>query len=378
MGRGRIERVKIRVLEILATLKRAGAERMAVSLASRLDASRFESGVVSLFDPFEGGLEPELGAAGVPVWHLGKRPGLDVRMIGRLRRVMREFRPTVVQTHSYVLRYSLPAAAGLARAVMVHTVHNVAARETDFVGRTLHRAVFGGRVAAVAVGEEVRRSYREWYGQEPAATIRNGIETSAFHLPEARRQWRAANGFRESDFLAVSVGRLDPQKNPVMLVEAFGRALGGVAGGRLLLVGQGSLRGEVAARARELGLAERVNLLGVRPDVAQVLAASDLFVMASDWEGTPLAVMEAMAAGLPVVATAVGGVPELVKDGETGLLCPAGDLGTLAEEMGRLARDGLLRRAMGCAGLARSAEFSVDRMVAEYAALFERLTGGRR
>jgi glycosyltransferase involved in cell wall biosynthesis len=372
VGRGRIERVKIRVLEILATLKRAGAERMAVSLAGGLDGARFETGVVSLFDAFEGGFEPELAAAGVPVWHLGKRPGLDARMFGRLRRVMREFRPEVVHTHSYVLRYSLPAAWGLGRPVMVHTVHNLAAKETDFPGRVLHRAVFGRRVAAVAVGEEVRRSYREWYGAEPAAAIRNGIDTAAFHLPRARRQWREANGFGQSDDLVVSVGRLDPQKNPVMLVEAFARGCGG--GAQLLLLGQGSLRGAV----EELGVAARVHLLGVRPDVAQVLAASDWFAMASDWEGTPMAVMEAMAAGLPVVATAVGGVRELVADGESGVLCEAGDVAGMAAAMRRMEEDKVGRRAMAEAALRRSAEFSVERMVGEYAALFERLTGARR
>lgn len=378
VGRGRGERVRIRVLEILATLKRAGAERMAVSLACHMDTARFETGVVSLFDAFDGGLEPELRAAGVPLWHLGKRPGLDVRMFGRLRRVIREFRPTVLHTHSYVLRYSLPASLATPRAVMVHTVHNLAARETDFSGQLLHRAVFGRSVAAVAVGEQVRQSYREWYSAEPEATIRNGIETAAFHLPAARQQWRAAHGFRHDDLLVVSVGRLDPQKNPLLLIEAFAQVFRDDARGQLLLLGDGSLRTAAMRQAVELGVEERVHFLGVRADVAQVLAAGDIFALASDWEGTPLAVMEAMAGGLPVVATAVGGVPELVVAGESGVLTPAGDARALADALSRLAGDTALRRAMSEAALARAEQFSVDKMVSEYAALFERLAGGKQ
>ncbi len=370
--------MKIRVLEILATLKRAGAERMAVSLACRLDPNRFETGVVSLYDAFAGGFEPDLDAAGVPVWHLGKRPGLDIRMIPRLRRVMREFQPDVIHTHSYVLRYSLPAGLAMGKPAMVHTVHNLAAKETDFTGRLLHRLAFGRTVSAVAVGEEVRRSYREWYGAEPEAAIRNGIDTAAYFRPGTRQRWRAGHGFQDDDFLAVSVGRLDPQKNPLGLIDAFELAFRNDRRGHLLLAGDGSLREAAERRAAERGVGARVHFLGVQAEIADVLAASDLFVLSSDWEGTPLAVMEAMAAGLPVVATAVGGVPELVSEGETGLLAPAGDMQAFAGALSRLAAEPGMCAAMAGAARIRSQKFSVETMVAEYASLFERLAGGRR
>lgn len=370
--------MKIRVLEILATLKRAGAERMAVSLACRLDPNRFETGVASLYNAFAGGFEPELETAGVPVWHLGKRPGLDMRMIPRLHRVIREFRPDVIHTHSYVLRYSLPAGLAIRNPAMVHTVHNLAAKETDFTGRLLHRIAFGRRVSAVAVGEEVRRSYREWYGAEPEATIRNGIDTAAYFRPGTRQRWRAGHGFQDDDFLVVSVGRLDPQKNPLGLIDAFELAFRDDPRGHLLLAGGGSLREAAEQRAAERGVGARVHFLGVQPEIAGVLAASDLFALFSDWEGTPLAVMEAMAAGLPVVATAVGGVLELVSDGKTGLLAPAGDTRAMAGALSRLAADPGMRTAMAAAARIRSEEFSVETMVAEYASLFERLAGGRQ
>lgn len=370
--------MKIRVLEILATLKRAGAERMAVSLACRLDPERFETGLVSLFDPFDGGLEGELQAAGIPIWHLGKSKGLDVRMIPRLRRVIREFEPHIVHTHSYVLRYSLPASLGMRVTAMVHTVHNLALKETDPAGRLLHRLVFGRRVAAVAVGERVRQSYLEHYGGEPAATIRNGVDTAAFRQPEARQKWRGGHGFKDSDLLVASVGRLDPQKNPLGMIDAFAVAFGADERGHLLLAGDGGLREACRHRAGELGIAGRVHLMGVQTETADILAAADIFALASDWEGTPLAVMEAMAAGLPVAATAVGGVPELVADGETGLLSAPGDIRALSSSLARLASEPDLRQAMGSAAAARAQAFGVESMVSQYAALFESLTGERQ
>ena len=348
--------MKISVLEVLPTLKRAGAERMVVSLVSGLDRDRFEPAVVSLYDAFPAGFEAELEERGIPVWHLGKRPGLDLRMYPRLMKVFRDFKPAVVHTHSYVLRYTWPVT----KAAKVHTVHNLASKEVDFTGRLIHRAAFRTGVAAVAVGGEVARSFREFYGFEPAATILNGIETPRC---SARQQWRAANGFGEDDVLIVSVARLDPQKNPLGLIEAFARA--GCPRCHLLMVGDGSLRCS----------APRVHFLGVRTDVAEILSSADIFALASHWEGTPLSVMEAMAAGLPVVATRVGGVPELVEHGTTGLLVAPGDMQSFAAALAAVARDPQRRRELGEAARNAAARFSVTAMVASYSRLFERLAG---
>ena len=241
--------VKIRVLEILPTLKRAGAENMAVSLACRLDTARFEPAVVSLFDAFPGGLEPILEERGILTWHLGKRRGFDPRMWPRLARVLREFRPDVVHTHSYLLRYALPVRRG----AIIHTVHNLAARESDGLGRFINRVAFRRGVLPVAVSKQVARSFREVYGFEPVATIPNGIDLRACDRPEARQIWRRSNGFAEDDVLIVSVARLEPQKDPEALIQAFSRGLSDDPRAHLLLAGDGSLRdaaGECAATLR--------------------------------------------------------------------------------------------------------------------------------
>jgi glycosyltransferase involved in cell wall biosynthesis len=352
MGAGMAAEVKVRVLEVLATLKRAGAERTAVTIATGLERSRFECEVVSLYDAFEDGFEDELARAGLKVHHLGKRPGFDSRMYPRLARVMREFRPDVVHTHSYVLRYVWPVAS----AKVVHTVHNLADREVDRAGRALHRWSMRRGARFVAISNEVARSFREVYGRQPAAVIFNGVD-----LPPGRREWRREQGFADDDVLIASVARLEPQKNPLALLDA----LPADPRCHLLLAGDGSLRDEVERRA-----GDRVHLLGVRGDVADVLAGSDIFALASDYEGLPVAVIEAMAAGLPVVATGVGGVPELVADGVTGLLVRPRDRQALRVALTALVRDPERRRKMGERGRERSRLFGASKMVDEYARLF--------
>jgi len=364
-------RMKIRVLEIIPTLKRAGAENMVVSLACRLDGRRFETLVASLYDAFPNGLEPALERGGVAVRHLGKRRGFDPRMYPRLAALRKEFRPHVVHTHSYVLRYALPIFARRGTA-MVHTVHNLAEREADWPGRMIHRYAFRRRVTPVAIAGEVARTVREVYGVEPEL-IPNGIETGAFQRPEARLPWRAANGFGEDEILVLSAARLDPQKNPLGLIEAFAAAAAGDVRCRLLMAGEGSLMEEARRRAAQLGVGGQVSLLGVRTDIPELLNACDAFALASDWEGHPLSLMEAMATGLPVVATAVGGVPEIVEDGVTGLLVPPGDIQALAQALECLIRNPQRRRELGEAARAASTRFDASVMASSYAALFERV-----
>jgi glycosyltransferase involved in cell wall biosynthesis len=338
----------IRVLEVLATLKRAGAEMLVASLVSRLDRRRFEPAVVTLYDASEGDLEPLVRNANVPVFRLGKRPGFDIRMFGRLRRVIDGFRPDVVHTHSYVMRYTLPVV----RCAAVHTVHNMAVREVDRAGQLIHKMGFRAGVIPVAVADQVARSFEQVYGFWPR-TVLNGIDAGQFHRPALRQQWRADNGFSDSDVLVVSVARLVPQKNPQLLVRSLPEDF------RLLLVGEGPLRSELEGHPR-------VHLLGVRSDLAAVLSASDVFALASDWEGHPIALMEALAGGLPTVATDVGGVREIV--GDAGLLVKAGDSAALRNAIVTAYAN---RERYSASALNRAVQFDIRRTVAEYESMFE-------
>jgi glycosyltransferase involved in cell wall biosynthesis len=349
---------KTRILEVVASLAPAGAENVVSYLATGFDRARFNTGVVSFYDARPHGLEGRLAERDIPVWHLGKRAGFDPRIFSRLSQIVKQFRPDVIHSHCYVLRYLMHISGPL----MAHTVHNIASAEVDLLGRMIHRYAYKRGVVPIAVGEEVAKSFGRMYGFLPPATIPNGIDTDRFWRPGARSKWRAANGFSEDEILIVSTGRLAPQKNPVALADAIAN----VPGARLLLAGEGALRPALEGR-------DRVHLLGIRDDIPDILAAADIFALASDWEGLPLAVIEAMAAGLPVVATNVGSVAEAVQHGHTGLLVPVRDQRMLTNALLALTNDVARRHEMGAAGRDRAQSFGVHNMVKSYEKLFTRL-----
>ena len=240
----------------------------------------------------------------------------------------------------------------------------------------VHRLAFRLGVETVAISGEVARSFRKLYGREPAVIICNGTSVENGFHPGARESWRGVHGFSSRDLLIVSAARFEPQKNPLGLIAAFARALPRLPASHLIMAGEGSLLGECQALAARLGVSDRVYFPGLCRDVAQLLSACDIFALASDWEGVPVAVIEAMAARLPVVATAVGGVAELVEADVTGILAPPGDAEALAGAMVDLAGDPERRRSMGERGRLRAERFDASVMVASYARLFERLCGG--
>jgi glycosyltransferase involved in cell wall biosynthesis len=353
--------MKTRVLEVVSSLAPAGAENVVSYLASGFDRDRFETAVVSLYDAHPHGLESGLLEKGVRIWHLGKHRGFDPRIFARLTRIVRRFGPDVIHSHCYVLRYLVHLASPL----MVHTVHNIASAEVNSFGRLIHRYMYRRGVLPIAVGTAVADSFARMYHFLPAATIPNGIDLARFSRSGPRGDWRRSHGFTDDEILIVSTGRLEPQKNPLALANAIAR----LPNVKLLLAGEGGLRPLLEGR-------ERVHLLGLRDDIPDILAAANVFALTSDWEGLPLAVIEAMAAGLPVVATNVGSVSEAVEHGRTGLLVPAGDERRLLEALATLTADPARRFQMGVAAQARARAFGVEAMVTAYEALFTRLLSG--
>jgi len=365
----------IRVLHVLPNFGAGGAERMVGDLVRGLDKSRFAAMVVSLFGPAQTDVERELNSAAIPVRYLEKHKGFDIRMYCRLRSVIREFGPHIIHTHRYVLRYLIPIREYRDVAVKVHTVHNLAQYEVDTLGKWVHRLAFRLGVVPVAIAESVSDSIEAVYGIKAPRLISNGIRVERYALARLpRRDWRKKEGFGPDDILVVSVGRLAPQKNHILLIRAFRRCCSAALGLHLIVVGDGPLRGDLLEEVQRLGLADRVHFLGVREDIPDILSAADLFVLPSNWEGNPLSVMEAMAAGRAVIATNVGGVPELVENGETGIIVPPGDIEALSAAIIELATDPNRRGVMGLRAAAKAqTDFDVSTMVKRYEELYEEL-----
>ncbi len=367
--------MRTRVLHVVPDLAPYGLENIVAYLSCEIDRERFEPAVVSLYGATGGGLESQLVNAGVQVFHLDKKRGFDGRMFSRCAQVLQRFQPHVLHTHNYVLRYTYLPALWHRVPVQVHTVHNVAQKEVDRVGRALQRIAFRWGVMPVAIAREVAATIRQVYGVPERALIPNGICVSRFQAGRASgEQWRRRESFTSDEILCLCVGRLAPQKDHATLLEAFAAGPAKNPRARLLLAGEGPLRNDIERRIEALGLGGSVRILGRRTDIPDMLAAMDLFVIASRWEGNPLAVMEAMSAGVPVIATAVGGVPELVADGATGLLVPPGDPAMLASAICRLLDDAESRASMGRLGMRKAAQdFDVRVMARAYERLYERL-----
>jgi glycosyltransferase involved in cell wall biosynthesis len=354
---------------LLVTLSGVGGAQTYVAALVPALAERFDVVVAA---HGEGPLRDAVQRAGaryVALRHVNRALGArDALGLIELLALLRRERPAILHANSSKAGILGRVAAALTRVpVRVFTAHGWAFgartgrsaalyRWADRLARPLTTAV-------VCVSESERRAGLAAGTCDPARTwvIHNGV---------------ALDGVAPAPLagvppVIVSVGRLAAPKDPLTLVAALARLPAGAF--RAVLVGGGPQHADVAAAVRRAGLDDAVELIGNRDDVPALLAVADLFVLASRSEGLPMSVLEAMAAGLPVVASAVGGVAEAVVDGETGLLVPPGDAKALADSIGRVLADPQLRRAMGSAGRARAAaHFELGRFRAAHVALYER------
>lgn len=364
----------MKVLQILPDLGLGGAERMAAQLSVALYERGVDVRVVSLYATSDTVNEHALSERGVPIAYLNKKLGFDMRMYPRLQEQLVRWRPHVVHTHRYVLRYCLPFLAR-PRSRWIHTVHNLAHREVGREGKIIHKIAFAAGVTPVAIADEVQKSINSVYKIHNSPLIPNGIDLKPFaEISEAQgRSWRERHGIKGDTLMFLSVGRLTIQKNHPLLLRAFARVANALPHALLTIVGDGELRPALEALADELGVRTKVRFLGRRSDVTDILVAADVFVMSSAWEGHPISIMEAMASGTPTVATAVGGVPELVVPGETGLLVQPGDTLALTNALLQIGSDRSARLRMGRNAREAARQFSVEQMAERYLALYDQI-----
>jgi glycosyltransferase involved in cell wall biosynthesis len=368
-----VTRRRTRVVYLSHAFEVGGAEEMVLNLVRYLPEA-FEPLVCCIHAL--GPIGREIQATGVPVAVLGLDPGLrrpwDVARIGRY---FRETRPQIV--HTFLLTASLYGrlAAMLARVpIVVGTEVNIY-RQKRGRHQLAERLLMLGTDRVVASTEAVRDFYIRQVHANPAKVevIDNAVDWTELRTTTTRDEIRAALAIPAGRTVAGVIARLTEQKGHVYLLDALaGRPdLGHVD---LLVVGDGALRDSLQHHAEALGLAGRVQFLGARRDLGDLLSVMDLFVLPSLWEGLPLSLILAMGAGVPVVATNIAGLPELVDDGRTGLLVPPADAGSLGRAMARLVVDPALGRRLADAARATVVpRFGVDRYVASVVALYERL-----
>jgi len=370
--------MKLDVLHVLPDLGVGGAEHIAAHLAQETDPQRFATGVLCLGPPRGTPIEDVLARGGLPVRFLGKRKGFSPRCAAAVHRVVREHGVRVVHTHRHVLHYVLPALSVVRGLRCVHTVHNLAEREVAGPARIAQRLAFRIGAVPVAISHAVKRSIQRLYRVPQVPVIPNGIQVGRYRNAALLRDHARAALHLPDDAVAFACfARLAPQKNHAGLLDAFVDGPARDPRAHLLLVGDGPLAGALRERVAARRIA-RVRFLGEHADVRPLLAACDAVVLASSWEGSPLAVMEAMAAGRAVAATAVGGVPELIQPGRTGLLVPPASTPALAQALQRLLDDAVLRAQLGAAAAQWAHQrFDCRVMARRYQSLYEGLLAGK-
>ena len=341
----------MRLMHIVDSLEFGGLERVTTDLAIEQKRRGDTVCVFSLLHTE--GLKPELEAAGIEVIVGGKRDGLDLPLIGRLRRAIAERGIEVVHAHNFVPNYH--AAASLwgrwRRPTLVCSLHDMGFRLdreprlkrffTWAIGRTQGYAMVGSQVHGRYVGSGM-------VAAERATTVLNGIPVDRFRwTPERRRIARERLGVPQDALLIGAVGRQVALKNHALLIALMPALLARHPSLRLALVGSGPLEADLRAQAEAAGVGDRVILTGQRRDVADLTPGFDIFAMPSLTEGLSIALLEACATRLAIVATAVGGNPELVRDGESGLLVPPGEGPPLLQALDRLLADAPLRERLG-------------------------------
>lgn len=385
----------IRILRVIARLNMGGPALHVAYLTDGLRERGYETtlvaGELAHGEESMAFVAEERGVEVLPLPALGREisPLRDALATVRLAQLVRRLRPDIIHTHTAKAGAVGRTAALLARsdAIVVHTFHGHVLRgyfraPKAFAFRLLERWLARGTDALVAVSPQVRDDLVS-LGVAPRgkfAVVRLGIELERRVSSDGSREdVRRLLGVPDGLFLVGWIGRMTGVKRTDDLLLALQGLRGRGVDAGLCLVGDGPDRDEVERRAHELGLARHCYYLGYQDDVSGWYAAFDAFVLPSANEGTPVVAIEALAAGRPVVASRVGGVPDVVRDGEDGLLVPSGDVEALADRLATLAGDEDLRHRMGAAGRDRVlGRYAVDRLIDDVDRLYRSLLETRR
>jgi glycosyltransferase involved in cell wall biosynthesis len=334
---GLVEPHAMRVMFLSTSMGMGGADKQLLSAAELMHAQGHEVCIVSLTELGPMGLEAR--SQGIRTESLDMRRGVpDPRGLIRLIRLVRSWKPDVLHSHMIHANLMARAVRLFARVpVMVSTIHNI------YEGGPLWMAAYrisNGLVDHMTIISEAAADRFVKEGivpRELLTCVPNGVDTERFRqvAPEAREAVRSSIGVNDG-FVWLAVGRFEVAKDYPNMLHAFAQVCRRDSNAVLLLVGHGSLQQETESLAQSLGLEDRIRFLGVRSDVPEVMAAADGYVMSSAWEGMPIALLEAAAAGLPIVATRVGGNHEVVREGESGFLVPPRDSDALGQAMLRL------------------------------------------
>lgn len=354
----------MKIVQVIPEFSMGGAETMCENLTLALLRQGHDVTAVSLYHT-ETPITERLIFHNVRVLFFEKKLGFDVRLIFQLAEFFKKEKPDVVHTHLYTMKYVIPATVLAGVKTRVHTVHNVAEKEATPQNQKLNSFFYHFfHVTAVALSEEVKKSIENVYripGQK-IPIVFNGIDLSKCVV---KQNYEISNNSPR----ILHIGRFSEQKNHVGLLTAFQKVLEAYPDAILELVGDGELRPEMEQLVVRLGIENNVHFLGLQSVVSQFLHDADIFILPSNYEGVPMTLIEAMGTGLPIIATCVGGVPDMLADGVSALLI-RNDTDEIAESMKTLIGNEKMRRQLGYEARNRSVVFSSEIMAQKYIEIY--------
>ncbi|MCB9675603.1 MAG: glycosyltransferase [Alphaproteobacteria bacterium] len=367
-----------RILQVVKSLDRGGAEVLLSEVLKRTDRERYHV-AFAYFSPAHDFMVPALEAQGAEVFCLQARN--QAAMFARTRRLAklaRDWRADLLHAHLPLAGAVTRMAGRMVGVPVVYTEHNLFDRYHSLTRRA-SRLTWRHQREVIAVSGEVAKSLEALGGRVPVTVVRNAVNIDDFQLDRAgAERVRAELGVSADTPIVGTVAVFREAKRLDRWIEVARRVHSRRPEVRFVLVGYGPLDDQVRGWVREAGLDGVVHLAGAQSDVRPWMSAFDIYMMSSDFEGLPVALLEAMATGVPVVTTAVGGIPEVVLDGEVGVLVASGDGSAEGLEQGieRLLADPASRRAQGLrARQVVEERFGMERMVREIGEVYERALG---
>lgn len=348
----------MKIVQVMPEFGLAGAETMCENLTYELIKLGHEVTIISMYD-YHSPITDRLENAGVSIRYLGKKMGIDLSMIPKMKRVFKEAQADIVHTHRNCAEYAIPAAIQAGVKHRVHTVHNIAEKENGKPARILNKFFFKHcHLIPVALSELIRDSIVMEYGinKDKIPVIYNGIDLSKC-VPKTDY---AVYG----NFKILHIGRFSEQKNHIGLLKAFHVFHDKHPDSELWLVGDGEKKAEIEGYVKENKLDTAVKFFGLQSNVYGYLHDADIFTLPSNYEGIPMTLIEAMGTGLPIVATAVGGVPDMLND-EMAMLC-ANSTKDISKSFAVYYINALKREEFGKKVLGHSETFSSKKMVERY------------
>lgn len=352
---------RLKVFQIIPVLNLAGAERMVTHLTLGLNRENCEVTLISFYKT-ESVLNKELKKNNVRILYLDKKSGFDIFLIKKLFNLLKKEKPDIVHTHLNSMVYvSLPCI--LLNIPIIHTVHNIASKELPSLSSKVHKLMFKHKKATpVAISPNIQETITHFYRitDEQVPMIYNGIDLSKC----IKKQ-----NYTSEISRILHIGRFSYQKNHEMLINSFYELIKDYPKLHLYLAGIGELMDDIKSLVTYFNLDDKVTFLGQVDNIYTVLNKVDLFVLPSNYEGFPMTIIEALGTGLPVIATNVGGVKDIIIDEYNGLLCGV-NKNDFCDKLKQIINDQSLYIQLATHTIKSSKKFSVNHMTYEYIKLY--------